>query len=475
MIRVYADDALIYAPLLEGYELLGLEATTSNEKGGTAEIILPPEHPAYNAFISLRTIIEIYRHDRLLFRGRALNPATNMLNQRTITCEGERCFFRDSAMRPYLYQTDPASIFADLVAIHNAQQTDPRKRFVVGQVTVTDPNGYLRMEDQSAGQVSDAMDKLVEAEGGYITFSGDSSGPRYINWLAEMPYRSQQAIEFGENLLDFTSSGVNADLITAILPYGAKDETTGERVTIESVNGGSDYIQDDEAVALRGFIMRPVFWDDVTEPANLLTKARAYLNTAKLAVTALELSAVDLSAVDRDIDTFQVGDWVRVVSKPHGVNDYFLLRQRTYNLLDPSQDRVAFGKELATLTGSDVAAYKSNAAQIKQAQTGVQATVDRSNAALKQELSGIYGAKVNTSGQYMTADGLLLQWGTVEGSAPDVAFAYMYETAPVVLATACTAGASVAVEQSTTTGATLRSTATGPINWLAIGNAAPTT
>lgn len=350
MVQVYADGKPIYAPFLEGYELLKLKATPSVDKAGTAEFTLPPEHPAYNSFVEYKTVIEILRQGELLFRGRALYPTDDLYRQRTITCEGERCFLRDSILRPYLYQNTPAAIFRDLIAQHNAQ-VDPFKRFRVGEITVTDDNEYIRLEGGSAETVASVLDKLVARCGGYIIFTTAADGVRVINWYAEIGQHSGQAIEFGENLLDYSSTGANTNLATAILPYGAKNETSGLRTTIETVNSGLDYIQDDAAVARHGFIIQPVYWDDVTKPGNLLTKARQYLDTSKNIVTSLELTAVDLSVLDEGIDTFRVGDWVRVCSAPHGVDSEFQLRERTYDLLNPANDTVILGKDLTTLTG----------------------------------------------------------------------------------------------------------------------------
>ena len=372
MIEVLADGMTAYNSRLTDYALLGLKVTNALNKGGTAEITMPPGHPAYGAFVNYKTIVELYRDGELLFRGRALYPADDFYSRRTITCEGERCFLQDAVMRPYLYQDDPASIFSDVIGIYNSQVEQP-KQFQVGEVTVTDPNDYVRLESENAEQVGDTIDKLVERCGGYIVFATNPAGQRVINWYASLGYRSAQAIEFGENLLDFTRTQASTDLATRIIPYGAKDEETGERITIRSVNDDQDFIEDPEAVALRGVIARPVYWDDVTEPANLLTKARQYLATSKMIITTLELSAVDLSVLDRNIDSYQVGDTVQVKSNPHGVDDEFQLTQRTYDLLDPSQDKVTMGKDMATLTGASVAGDKEAAGQLDRVQTSIKA------------------------------------------------------------------------------------------------------
>lgn len=380
MIRVYADEQLVYAPNMDDYALLVLQATISATASGTATITMPPGHPASNIFTNFKTIVTIYRGDDLLFRGRALYTSDDFYNCRTITCEGERGFLQDSVVRPYLYQDTPANIFTDLITNHNSQ-VDAEKTFVVGTITATDPNDYVRLESTTAEQTALVVDKLVERVGGYIVFTTNAAGQRVINWYEDPGYRSNQAIEFGSNLMDFTKTGVNAEMATMIIPYGAEvevineetSETSLQRVTIESVNNGLDFIQDDEAVALRGVIVRAVYWDDVTEPENLLRKAQQYLNHSKNIVTRLQLSAVDLSVLDVDIDTFQVLDLVRVRSKPHNVDEDFLLTDRTYNLLQPEQDTITLGKEVETLTGSDAAGDRAGQNQLQKTEASIRA------------------------------------------------------------------------------------------------------
>ena len=370
MIKVYADGKLIYSPLFPDYALTDLQVTVSANSSGTATITMPPGHHARELFINYKTVVTIQRNGSLLFRGRPLYATDDFYNFRTITCEGERGFLNDSVVRPYLYQDSPTAIFSDLIALHNSQ-VDASKAFTVGTVTTTDANDYVRLESMTAEQTAVVLDKLVERVGGYIVFTTNNSGQRVINWYEDPGYRSDQVIEFGSNLLDFSRTGAGTELATVIVPYGAADIETGERVTIESVNNGLDYIQDAEAVALRGAIVRPVFWDDVTEPANLLTKAQQYLAKSKNIVTVLMLSAVDLSALDKDIDTFQVLDRVRVLSKPHNVDEDFLLTERTYDLLHPDLDTVVLGKEIATLTGADVAGDRDAQDQLHKTEASI--------------------------------------------------------------------------------------------------------
>ena len=368
MIQIYADGVLAYDSRLQDYALLGLTHTGGVNKGGTATIIMPPGHPAYSKYTSARTIVEITRDGSVLFRGRALYPTDNFNNTRTVLCEGELCLFQDGVSRPYLYQDTPAAIFSAVVSDYNAQ-VESFKQFKVGNITVTDPNDYIRLESETAEQSSDTINKLLERCGGYIVFTTDpDDGLRVVNWYAELEYANNQTIEFGENLLDFSRSGANTDLMTGIIPYGAKDETTGQRVTIESANDGVDYIIDEAAQSLRGTILKPVYWEDVTDPTNLLHKAQAYLTENRKVVTSLQLSAVDLSYLDKSFDSFRVGDTVRVRSKPHEVDEDFQLTERTEDLLNPASSSITLGKEVRTLTDADVAGDKQSQNSIQKVQ-----------------------------------------------------------------------------------------------------------
>lgn len=354
MIQIFADDALVYDSRLEEYDLESLSITTGLNIGGTATITMPHGHPAYDFFVGYKTIITIYRDSKLRFRGRALYPTEDFYRSRTITCEGEMCMLRDGISRPYLYQDSPAAIFAAVIQSYNSQ-VETWKQFRVGKVTVTDANDYLRLESESAETVLDTINKLVERCGGYIVFSEAEDGARLINWYANAGVSNNQVIEFGENLLNFAVTGANTTLATGLVPYGAADEDTQKRLTIESVNGGKDFILAEDAKSIRGTIMATATWNDVTDPANLLRKAQAYLEELKVFVTSLELTALDLSYLDKDLDSFTVGDMIRVKSPPHGLDEDFQLTQLVEDLLHPEMSIVTLGKDLKSLTGAYVA------------------------------------------------------------------------------------------------------------------------
>ena len=414
MLQLYVDGKIIYDSRMKSTALLGLKAQLGLNKGGAATITLPPEHSAYNDFISYRSVVEIYRDRVLCFRGRALYPTDDFLLNRTITCEGERCFLRDGIHRPYTYNDTPENIFRTVIGLYNAQ-VEAFKQFVVGTIQGISTDAIV-LESEEAEPFSATVDKLVDLCGGYMVFTTNTSGQRVINWYKDVNYSNSQTIEFGKNLLDFSRTTANSDLATVIIPYGAKNETTGERVTVSSVNGGLDFIQDQDAVALRGMITKAVYWDEITTPEALLVKAQQYLNDSKNMIATIELTAIDLSLLDKSIDSFTVGDTILVHSKPHGIEEtYYQLTEQEIDFLHPQNDRIILGKTMTSLTGTDVASAKKSEDALKRLNRAIRSDYTVNTDAIieevKQEVSSLIqqtsdSLKLEVTEQYATQEQL---------------------------------------------------------------------
>ena len=379
---------------------MSLKAQLGLNKGGAATIVLPPEHPAYGAFVSYRSIVKIYRDGVLRFRGRALYPTDDFSLTRTITCEGERCFLRDGVHRPYTYNDTPANIFTTVVGLYNAQ-VEAFKQFVVGTIEGISSTAIV-LESEEAEPFSATVDKLVELCGGYIVFTTNQEGQRVINWYADIGYSNAQVIEFGENLVDFSRTSANSDLATVIIPYGAKNETSGVRITID--NGGLDYIQDDDAVAERGVIAKAVYWDEITDPQALLTKAQQYLESSKNPVVSLELTAIDLSLLDKSIDSFMVGDIIKVRSKPHAVDQFFQLTEQSIDFLHPQNDRIVLGKNITSLTGTDVASARKNDDTLKRLNRAIRSDYTVNTDAIIEEVKLEVSSLIQQTSESLTME-----------------------------------------------------------------------
>lgn len=356
MYAIYADGALVYDSTLEDYRIGSGEITLELDHSGSFVFSLYPDHPYYDSFVKLKTIITVYKSGRIVFRGRVLDDSVDYWNVKTITCEGELSFLQDSIARPFKFSGTPEELFRQFITQHN-EQVDEFKRFKVGTVTVVDPNGYIARENSEyETMLSNMTSRLLEdATGGHFLITHGDDGTEEaptIHYLADFTKVATQAIEFGSNLTNFTKTAKAEDIATAIIPLGATvgDGENAPKLTIAKVNDGVDYVYSPEAVERYGWIFKTASWDDVTDAANLKAKAEAYLESVINQTITLELSAVDLHLLDRSIESYNVCEYVPVYSEPHNFDGVLLCTKQGMNLLSPANDSVVLGHTFATFT-----------------------------------------------------------------------------------------------------------------------------
>lgn len=233
-----------------------------------------------------------------------------------------------------------------------------QKSFKVGAVTVVDSNDSLYRYTNYETTLKCISDKLVNRLGGHIRIR-KVDGIKYIDYLADYEGQSDQTIEFGKNLLDFSQTIDVSDIATAIIPLGEKlEESTiealEERLTIKSVNNGCDFVYSPNAVNNYGWIYKTVTFDSVTVPSNLKRKGEEYLSSVQFENLVLECTAVDLNNLDVDIQRINILDMVRVISEPHGLNRLFPVTKLKLSLDNPEKDQITLGSEdtKTSLTGA---------------------------------------------------------------------------------------------------------------------------
>lgn len=359
MYKIFADGTLVYDSTLEDYAIGKGEVTLELDAAGSFVFSLFPDHPYYDSFVKLKTVVTVYKSGRIVFRGRILDESVDYWNTKTFTCEGELNFLQDSIVRPFNFSGTPAQLFRQFVEQHNAQ-VDSFKQFQVGTITVEDPNGYIaRSNSGYESALSNMRSRLLEdATGGhfYITHGDDGTDPTpTIHYLADFTKVATQPIEFGANLRDYGKTITAEETATAVIPLGAAvddgdDETEDQKLTITGVNDGCDYVYSAAGVAQYGWIFKVVEWDDVTNAANLKAKAEKYLESLINQAITLELTAVDLHLLDRTIESYNVCEYVHVVSAPHKFSDVLLCNKQTMDLLNPANDTVTMGATFTSFT-----------------------------------------------------------------------------------------------------------------------------
>lgn len=357
IVQVYAGGVLAYdnrLPEEKGYSMQSILINEELNKGGSATLIIPPQHPLRDGFPAFSVPVEIYRDGVLRWRGRPLPHAGNFYRSRSIVCEGELCFLNDATLRPYTFTGTPQAVFAEYINFYNSI-VEPWKQFVVGNVTVS-ADAEVTMTSAVGVKVHTEVNKLRQTCGGYIIFDSLPDGSRRINWYAEMPYTCNQPVKYGYNLMDYSSQSDTSGFATRIVPYGAAD-SDGKRITINV--DGKDYVENPEAVALRGVIEAAVIYDDITDPVELQAAAERDVAAASTLPETIKLSAYDMSRQDLTLDAFRLGQRVNAESDPHELTGMYDLLAISEDLCDPSVGSVTLTREAAyvdsaggTLTGA---------------------------------------------------------------------------------------------------------------------------
>lgn len=376
MYTIYSDGKLLHSPhlLQEGCGVLSPKLTVELNKAGSLEYTMPPNHILYDSVSKLKSIITVFQNGDELFRGRILHDEKDFYKQKVTYCEGELAFLLDSVQRPYKYDGTFKGLFTKLITNHNSR-VDESKRFTVGNVTIAKANTNILHENVRHSKTIDEInDVLLSNAGGYfkIRKSGET---RYIDWLAESGEVSSQIIEFGVNLLDITEYITAENIFTVLIPIGAsldsEDGNQNEKLDITSVNDGKDYVENSTAINLFGRIENYVEWSEIDNASKLKTVAQEYLDkNIEMSVT-LTLKAVDLHLLNVNVNAIRLGDWVPVISVPHGLNRNFQCTKITYDMTSPDQDEYTFGINFTSLTEKQVKENKV----VQSTVTGVQSAI----------------------------------------------------------------------------------------------------
>lgn len=318
---------------------------------GQAEFSVYPTHPYYQYVKKLTTDIVFYKDGVEKFAGRVLYDDEDSKGVKKVFVEGELAYFCDSIQRPTVYHNISVKNYLKTVIDNHNSQVEERKQFTLGRVSVTDPNDSLYRYANWETTRETLKDKLVDRLGGHLVIRKED-GIRYLDYLNDDEFYTQnsQEIRFGKNLLDYSKNMDASDLVTCVIPLGAKLEESSiegleERLTIKEVNGGVDYVSDDSAVAAYGRIYKTVTWDDVKVASNLMKKGREYLKSVQFENMVLELKAIDLNLTDDDIQEFEVGDLIRCFSPPHGLDSKLPLSSLKVYISNFAKNTITLGTE----------------------------------------------------------------------------------------------------------------------------------
>lgn len=410
MYKIYADDILIYDDTSADPYVKVASPTLSLEESaaGSLRMTIPPGNAGYDYIVPMVTDIRVEKDGGIIWDGRVIQESKDFWNNRALTCEGALAFLNDTtqpqAEHSYTGGQAIRLYLQDLIAVHNAHAAANRRiEFNIHcavDVVATDLTATTNYES-----TMECINKLVEEHGGFLRIRY-ANGSRLLDYLTDNSSArntNKQTIEFGKNLMDFTSSLDSTEYATVIVPLGAKLEDKKVEglenyLTVEGSKYSTDHSRyvkaSQDVIDQRGWIEKVVHFDDETDADRLYELGERYLNELQYNTLTIELSAFDLHYLNSEIETVHLGDIIRVISEPHGIDRDFKVRKLEIPMDRPQDTTFQLGDNVQTsLTSTNNKINSEILAKLNEApdvdtDAILQAAQDNASALMNMTLNG---------------------------------------------------------------------------------------
>ena len=343
------EEKVLNSDIFPNYRLVSAVLSKSTTTYDSFTFDIDPTHAMYTEIEPYTCFVKVTRPDKglTLFEGRVLTYSDSMDSSGTVqkeaVCEGLEGFLHDS-VQPWkeFHNTTPKDFLRALVTEHN-KQVESYKQITLGDVTVTNStDNVYRFTDDTQDTWTNIQDKLVSRLGGEMRLRNEG-GKLFLDYEPEISSECPQRIELSHNMVSSSRNVDPTEIVTVLKPLGATQErqnsdgstdVSSPHLTIASVNGGNDYLRDDQLISQFGIHVKTETWEDVTTPQALLAKGRAFLNAQKAIKYQLQAGYIDLSFLEETIGMIECGTYVRIVNQLEGLYATERIVTMSLDLLD---------------------------------------------------------------------------------------------------------------------------------------------
>ena len=414
--KVLYDNQLLFDPYTDD-RITDTKLSSKLNAASYFDFAIAPTHSLYSKLAERAGEVRIYFNNLILFKGEISQIEEDFEGNYSVSCTGVLDYLTATRVRPYSTIEGeqplkaPSSYdgyFQWLIDQHNSNCLDSRKHFSVGvnQGNMLDKNNYIyRSSEQRPTTASEIEDKILNSAGGYL-FVRYQDDLNILDLYADVHDVNTQIIDYGVNMLDFTKTTTAEGQYTSVVATGyTPDPPEGQTdvkmkpITLEGcTDGGTPYsstivkmgdrVYDVEAVKRYGYHEYYVSNTDITTYDGLLYYACKTLNTLLSPALTISVKAVDLALIMGDkYKHLQLGQAVRIRSKPRKVDEYLMVNSIDLDLMNPENTTFDLGASYDTLTGQQSAYLKTLNASINASLDTVAAFGDnvKNSAKLAQE------------------------------------------------------------------------------------------
>lgn len=147
--------------------------------------------------------------------------------------------------------------------------------------------------------------------------------------------------------------------------WGAYGADTG----VEGISCKEDMVYSPTAVLKYGWRGTTYRNEEIKTKEELRWMAAKYLQTVCNEKTTIDIKAVDMHLLNPDLKPITIGDYVHVSSKPHNLDDFYICRKMSIDLINPGESVYTFGQVADTLTTSQNEVLRKLRDTVNKAQT----------------------------------------------------------------------------------------------------------
>lgn len=380
--RILYGDAILWDPYSDaGNALSDVSMTMTVNAAKYLDFTMPPTHDLYDEVAEKHKTVRVYSDKKIIYKGYITEISLDIYGYKSISCTSVLAYLNDTHVRDYstIEGEQPLKAPAEIDGLfkwyieqHNSHVRGVDKQFRVGinqAQQLNSTNHVYRSSTQFPTTAEEIENKILDM-GGYMfeRYDGDAN---VIDFYSDAHEANTQILDFGVNITDFTKETTTDDQYTAIYASGytpdpPEDDQEKEMKPINlgdisdsdfKYAGGDlvkvgDIIYSHSAVSRYGYKEYYYSNDDITTLDYLQEAASKVLNTLIAPVVTLNVNAVDLALfMDNGYEHLQLGQAVRVRSKPHNVDEYLMISAIDLDLQDPGNTSYTIGATYDTLTG----------------------------------------------------------------------------------------------------------------------------
>ena len=351
-------------------EVISAVYNNAVNSAGSLKIKISPQHRCYNLIEVLKGFMVLYKNDKIIFKSRVFSITTDDYNIKTIECEGLLAVLNDSVVIPYEYDSwhsldgskstqEFSNWVYQLFNNHNKQTKYGTHSF---QTEIEEGLKTLNFKCKNTNYSdtwSELKSKFINELGGYLWLEYgnniESTEEDILHFSTSLNSPCNQEIKYAVNLSSIERKIAVDDFATAIMPIGAEyEETNGDKVrtNIATVNDGNEFLVDENAVEIYGRINKVIEFNGVLSPDKLLSLAQKKLEEILTLSGSLKVKAVDLSIINSELDSFDIGQKVRVISENHNTDMYVTISEIEIDLLQPQTAEYKLNSDFKSFVNS---------------------------------------------------------------------------------------------------------------------------